>query len=75
MTKVVSVSTDIDKLLKLLDENKIEAHEVVSTIRSAKTSGKKAAATKLLNRYVDQRVEDGCDPVRVRAAIKGVLAR
>lgn len=53
----------------------IESGRVIDALVTAETAGEKAAATRLLNRYVDQQVELGYEETRIRAAIKAHVTR
>jgi hypothetical protein len=56
--------------------SRISGNEVIEAMQNANSSGTKAAATRLLKAYCQQRVkEDGCDPVMVEAGIKARLTR
>jgi len=55
--------------------NGIQASQVIAAITEAETSGQKAAATKLLNRYVEQQEEMGHQASRVRGAIQAHVTR
>ena len=50
-------------------------NQVVDAIRKAKTPGQKAAATKLKQKYVEERSDLGKDPKWVEAGIKARITR
>jgi len=57
---------------------KLVSSEVVDAIvegESTGLAGKKAAGTRLLNRYLDQQEKNGKDRVRIHAAIKAHVTR
>jgi len=51
------------------------SQEVIEAILAAKTPGQKAAATKKLNAYVDQKVSEDKKASQVRAAIAAHVTR
>lgn len=53
----------------------ITGSQVVDAIMAAKTSGTKAAATRLKQRYLRQQEEAGKDPKWVEAGIKARITR
>lgn len=53
----------------------IASKSVTEAIFNAKTSGKKAAATRLKQQYVAQQLKLGHEPKRTEAAIFAVLTR
>lgn len=53
----------------------ITGEQVVNAIRSANTSGTKAAATRLKQKYLQQQEKHGKDPKWVEAGIKALVTR
>jgi len=53
----------------------IKSCEVTKALFQANTAGKKAAATKLLNKYVEQKKQEGRTPVSIRAGIKAQVTK
>lgn len=54
---------------------KIQGMDVVRAIRSAKTPGKKSAATKLRKAFIEQQEGEGSDPKWVNAWIESAITR
>lgn len=48
---------------------------LVQRLASANTRQQKSAARKMLNRYIEKRVIEGYDPVRVRGAVNASVTR
>jgi hypothetical protein len=53
----------------------LKSYEVTQKIYSSKTPGKKAAATRLLTRYVEQQEKLGFSARQTLAGIKAALTR
>lgn len=53
----------------------VSSKKVIDALLSAKTTGQKAAATRALNVYADQRAKAGFNPVMVKAGIKASISR
>ena len=55
--------------------NSYDVVEAILVAEATKSPGLRAKATRYLNRYVDQRVADGFNPVMVEAGIKARVTR
>ena len=69
--KNVSVSKERRSVVKKV----LTASEVIDAIVNAESPANKAHATRKLNAYVAQRVKDGFEEYRVRAAITAHVTR